>query len=89
MANNTFINKGVFFQQVANTKEDAFNAFKYSCECCAKRGLQMVGLDCNSCDIAVAHGITIAAFDAIAEYAATKEKEKEERGVLHAISKQA
>lgn len=51
---------GVNYQNDAESKEQANRSFRYSCECCCTRGLR---IECDRCAIAVAHNLTIAAFD--------------------------
>lgn len=51
---------GVNYQNDAESKEQANRSFRYSCECCCTRGLH---IECDRCAIAVAHNLTIAAFE--------------------------
>lgn len=51
---------GVNYQNDAESKEQANRSFRYSCECCCTRG---VHIECDRCAIAVAHNLTIAAFE--------------------------
>lgn len=51
---------GVNYQNDAESKEQANCSFRYSCECCCTRGLR---IECDRCAIAVAHNLTIAAFE--------------------------
>lgn len=51
---------GVNYQNDAESKEQANRSFRYSCECCCNRGLH---IECDRCAIAVAHNLTIAAFE--------------------------
>ena len=51
---------GVNYQNNAESKEQANRSFRYSCECCCTRGLR---IECDRCAIAVAHNLTIAAFE--------------------------
>lgn len=51
---------GINYQNSADTKEQANRSFHYSCECCCTRGLH---IECDRCAIAVAHNLTIAAFE--------------------------
>ena len=51
---------GVNYQNDAESKEQANRSFRYSCECCCTRGLR---IECDRCAIAVAHNLTIAAFE--------------------------
>lgn len=51
---------GVNYQNDAESKEQANRSFYYSCECCCTRGLR---IECDRCAIAVAHNLTIAAFE--------------------------
>lgn len=51
---------GVNYQNDAESKEQANHSFRYSCECCCTRGLR---IECDRCAIAVAHNLTIAAFE--------------------------
>ena len=51
---------GVNYQNDAGSKEQANRSFRYSCECCCNRGLR---IECDRCAIAVAHNLTIAAFE--------------------------
>lgn len=51
---------GVNYQNDAKSKEQANRSFRYSCECCCNRGLR---IECDRCAIAVAHNLTIAAFE--------------------------
>lgn len=51
---------GVNYQNDAESKEQANRSFHYSCECCCTRGLR---IECDCCAIAVAHNLTIAAFE--------------------------
>lgn len=52
------------FEQVGvnyqNDAEQANRSFRYSCECCCTRGMH---IECDRCAIAVAHNLTIAAFE--------------------------
>lgn len=51
---------GVNYQNDAESKEQANRSFRYSCECCCIRGMH---IECDRCAIAVAHNLTIAAFE--------------------------
>lgn len=51
---------GVNYQNDAESKEQANRSFRYSCKCCCTRGLR---IECDRCAIAVAHNLTIAAFE--------------------------
>ena len=51
---------GVNYQNNAESKEQANRSFRYSCECCCTRGMH---IECDRCAIAVAHNLTIAAFE--------------------------
>lgn len=51
---------GVNYQNDAKSKEQANRSFRYSCECCCTRGMH---IECDRCAIAVAHNLTIAAFE--------------------------
>lgn len=51
---------GVNYQNGAESKEQANRSFRYSCECCCTRGMH---IECDRCAIAVAHNLTIAAFE--------------------------
>lgn len=51
---------GVNYQNDAESKEQANRSFRYSCECCCTRGMH---IECDRCAIAVAHNLTIAAFE--------------------------
>ena len=51
---------GVNYQNDAESKEQANRSFRYSCGCCCTRGLR---IECDRCAIAVAHNLTIAAFE--------------------------
>ena len=51
---------GVNYQNDAESKEQANRSFRYSCECCCTRGMHS---ECDRCAIAVAHNLTIAAFE--------------------------
>lgn len=51
---------GVNYQNDAESKEQANRSFRYSCECCCTRGLR---IEYDRCAIAVAHNLTIAAFE--------------------------
>lgn len=55
-----FEQTGTNYQNSAETKEQANRSFHYSCECCCTRGLH---IECDRCAIAVAHSLTIAAFE--------------------------
>lgn len=51
---------GVNYQNDAESKEQANRSFRYSCECCCTHGMH---IECDRCAIAVAHNLTIAAFE--------------------------
>ena len=51
---------GVNYQNDAESKEQANRSFRYSCECCCTRGMH---IECDRCAIAMAHNLTIAAFE--------------------------
>ena len=51
---------GVNYQNDAESKEQANRSFRYSCECCCTRGMH---IECDRCAIAVAHNLTIEAFE--------------------------
>ena len=51
---------GVNYQNDAESKEQSNRSFRYSCECCCTRGMH---IECDRCAIAVAHNLTIAAFE--------------------------
>ena len=51
---------GVNYQNDAESKEQANRSFRHSCECCCTRGMH---IECDRCAIAVAHNLTIAAFE--------------------------
>lgn len=50
----------VNYQNDAESKEQANRSFRYSCECCCTRSLR---IECDRYAIAVAHNLTIAAFE--------------------------
>ena len=60
MTDSKFERIGVNLQYDATTIKEANDKFAYSCECCCTRGMH---IECDRCAIAVAHNLTIAAFE--------------------------
>lgn len=56
---------GVQYQQDAITPQEAKKSFSLSCRICTSRGINM---DCDRCQIASAHNMTMAIFNDLAEY---------------------
>lgn len=55
-----FIEIGIQYQQNSISKEEANKMFLQSCNICCNRGLH---LDCDRCQIAMVHNMTIAVLD--------------------------
>ena len=55
-----FIEIGIQYQQNSSTKEEANKMFLRSCNICCNRGLH---IDCDKCEIAAVHELTIAILD--------------------------
>lgn len=51
---------GVGFQHDACNIQEARKAFKYSCDCCCHKGMQ---IDCDKCAIAATHSMVVACFN--------------------------
>ena len=52
-----FEQKGIYFQQISVTKDEALSNFAHSCDVCCNRGLH---IDCDRCGIAVCHKLTMS-----------------------------
>lgn len=51
---------GVNYQYDARSIYEANKAFKYSCNCCCNKGIQ---LKCDGCSIAFVHNLVVANFN--------------------------
>ena len=52
-----FVERGIYFQNIALTKKESNRSFEISCDICLNRGLR---IDCDRCGIRQAHRQTIA-----------------------------
>lgn len=55
---------GVGYQYDARDISEANKAFKYSCDCCCNKGMQ---IECNKCAIAQAHSMVCACFNDLSQ----------------------
>lgn len=51
---------GINFQYDANSIHEANRNFKYSCDCCCNKGMQ---LSCDRCSISYVHSLVVASFN--------------------------